>query len=492
MKTAQPFRSFVSACLLHPLRALTAAGWLTFSAAGLPAAAEEWRLVLRVTETTITRPSAKPSAGEPPAAAVQRAAAAEPVTETRTYEKRLTFGADYLASEEEKETEIYDFGSRRHFRLSAETNDHLDVSLYALVAFRVRELQNRIVLGNALRAGGVKEDSGMLDPFEAESLFGLELPEKAAPGAPPAPAKPDGFSRRVREDGGVEFVHGDRVVVGFTSGTLELAEGRRRDWERFLIHECAIHPRIRAQLVEAGHLPARLEFTSRDSFRTRTTVFESLRAEVAPAQTPGQRLAGRAPRQPLESEPLLAAIARTTGARPPTKAEAIAFADAAIAAGRPLDGLLALLEHGFQTGDQPTDEIRRHKKTFERDEPCRRFFGGRGQANNEERERSLAAYDSIDRTNLQKAYVLDILRANMLGPLGRSAEAKRLLIAALEVNPFLGGVYGDLGNLHFHAYEMAEAWTCWDVGRRLHPGHRLLAGATELERRFARDFPHLF
>ncbi|MGH8020176.1 MAG: hypothetical protein ACREIA_18240 [Opitutaceae bacterium] len=458
------------------------------------AAADEWQLGLRVTRTTITSPAVKPSpVTDGSSAPVTNTSAPEaPLTETHITEEQVSFGGGHMVIADEEKTKIYDFTAKRYFVLPAAADDYEDISLYALCAFRVRELQNRLFLGEAMGSAGVQADNVSFDRLDMESLFGLELPNKPSRAAGITAKPGEAFARNALADGTVTFSREGRAVTSFTPGSIRLSGARRRHWERYIVHACHIHPRIRSQIIAGGHLPGRLEFSAKDMNRTEKIAIEFIGTASAPDRAPARRLAGRTPRPPGAAKELEAIVTRAASTAPPTKADAIAFARKAIAEDRPLDGLLALLEYGLQSGDQPTGEIRRHNDVFKEDSQCRRFFSGGPQSTKEERERTLAAYDSIEREGLEKACVLDILRANMLAPLGKPAEAKRLFLAALEANPFLSGVYNDLGNLYYHAYNMAAAWVCWDAGRRLHPDHPLLESATDLERRLERDFPALF
>ena len=54
---------------------------------------------------------------------------------------------------------------------------------------------------------------------------------------------------------------------------------------------------------------------------------------------------------------------------------------------------------------------------------------------------------------------------------------------ALDHNPFLLGVYKDLGDCHLADYQVRRAWRCWEAARHLCATHPMLREIDDLERR---------
>jgi tetratricopeptide (TPR) repeat protein len=176
----------------------------------------------------------------------------------------------------------------------------------------------------------------------------------------------------------------------------------------------------------------------------------------------------------------------------PTMKSAVEFADKMAASDHPLDGLLGLFEIMFQSGDNIIGEIRRLRSKIENDQQCKSFFAAMNQSSQAACKQSAELLRKFDRTGLTKDYVIDIHLADALSSLGQGAEAERIFMSVLRRNPFLAGVWNDLGQLYHHEYEMNKAWLCWDVARRLAPNHPMLANITRNELRMENDFPEFF
>lgn len=64
-----------------------------------------------------------------------------------------------LSVESDGETSIFDFAKRRVYQLDEKSHTYADVSLFALIAFKVAELGNRFVLGK-ITSSVFKDKSG--------------------------------------------------------------------------------------------------------------------------------------------------------------------------------------------------------------------------------------------------------------------------------------------------------------------------------------------
>jgi hypothetical protein len=81
----------------------------------------------------------------------------------------------------------------------------------------------------------------------------------------------------------------------------------------------------------------------------------------------------------------------------------------------------------------------------------------------------------------EKAYVTGIFRANMESPLGNREAAVDLFVAALSKNPFITGVWKDLGDNLNGGYDAVDTWRCYDIARIITPTHPILADIAQRE-----------
>ena len=79
----------------------------------------------------------------------------------------------------------------------------------------------------------------------------------------------------------------------------------------------------------------------------------------------------------------------------------------------------------------------------------------------------------------------------MASPL-QADQAVDLFVGALEVNPYIAGVYKDLGDIHYRQYDMYTAWQCWDAARDLAPSHFMLGDIQKLEQHLETEYPEFF
>lgn len=415
--------------------------------------------------------------------------AAIPRTERQAGEEIVILGKDYFLVEKDGAKTMYNIKDRQVLAQQAGKQDWTAVSLYSDLGFRIMEYQNRVVLGRALAAGGVK-DSGvawMADPFELETLFAMRFPDARGKTV-------TGLKRETLGDGAWSFRRDRREVVRFMASTSKVPEELRAVFERWLVYTSRIHPDIRRDIVAKGFVPETLQAHWRNTGEEGTTALELKDVVIMEGNTHASA-AGLAvvpgPEGPLR-EVVDASHDAKRRAACPTRESAVKFADEAIASGRALDGFLGLLEITFQSGDDIAADLRSYRGRMEQDQLCKQFFEGMAQSDKASCEHAVKVLRAIDRKDLKKDYILDIHLADALSSLGQRGEAETLFLSVLRRNPFLVGVWNDLGQLYYRGYEMDKAWLCWDVARTICSEHPMLKSITAFERRMEGDFPEFF
>jgi hypothetical protein len=110
----------------------------------------------------------------------------------------------------------------------------------------------------------------------------------------------------------------------------------------------------------------------------------------------------------------------------------------------------------------------------------------------EQRAATIKSLERIRSKRPERAHFLTILEANKRVALGELDVAEELYLDGLEGNPFLTGAWVDLGDLYFKKLQMATAWRCWEVARRIDSAHPVLKSLNDLEKRLQADFPDYF
>jgi hypothetical protein len=243
-----------------------------------------------------------------------------------TFPLIVTLGHQYLSVDAKDTRTIYDFEHFRLYQLNLADRSFHEFSLYADIGFRVLEFRNRLGLGRALTAGGVKTlntETPLL-----EQLFSL----------------PDGQSHAE-----IEARHsGTQTVYQWQTHTLASVSDRVRplpsdyqaEYWRFLRYYAGGHPQIFEASKPLSGVPEVTSFVLTNFHtETRTMVLQNLAVmpdqpfslegftRAAPQQEPYVTLGLVAPDAPRQLEERLA------GAR---KDRDLAFAQ-----GRYLDSMLA-------------------------------------------------------------------------------------------------------------------------------------------------------
>jgi len=75
---------------------------------------------------------------------------------------------------------------------------------------------------------------------------------------------------------------------------------------------------------------------------------------------------------------------------------------------------------------------------------------------------------------------------------GEREMAKQMLLQVLAENPSITAAWKDLGDIYYADYDTEHAWQCWDIGRRLSPGHKLFSTVNKMEQKLETEYPQFF
>ncbi|MBI4550489.1 MAG: hypothetical protein HY714_06150 [Candidatus Omnitrophica bacterium] len=390
----------------------------------------------------------------------------------------VTIGKHFFSVSEGGVTQIYDFSKRRIFRIDPARKSLSEISLFAVAAFRRNEFYNRKMIWELLEKSGARESPG--SRFDLESLFGVE-----DAGAPEVAIleKTEGKSRVFLTDG--------EKAVWYVPGTAAVAPELKISYEKFFRYTQSVHPLILDRLFSEKTVPEALAYRFRD-LKSTTRVKLLLESAVErPDQgyvlpedyRPGYQ-SGFLAEDVKEAYEIMTRI--SAGTNTDEKHNRQWFLDRsreAFDAQRFLDAALFLFEYHLQTGDQASvAEPMRAISARQADDPSLLLFFNGLDLSSEDAARAAAdSLRSIRRDGLEEAHIVDIMLANAVYALGDHAGGIRGMISVLKKNPYITGVYKDLGQMFYDNYEMPLAWMCWDLARTLAPEHPMLAQVTELE-----------
>jgi hypothetical protein len=402
-------------------------------------------------------------------------------------------GPDSLLIQTPAYIRIYDFKNKKIVGLDPARKLFYPQSLYADLAFRAAELGNRTVLhavvGNALKG---KFGGQIFDPFFSEEMFSLQLPEKNSAYE----------LNKTKNKEATDYKHDNLVVSSFVPAATALAGEKQKQFSRFLIYGTYLHPEIRLDIEKSAKVPQKLMYFLDNQPIDKKRVTLTLK-KVTPGDYTFAIPAGFSEKHD-DKDPLISVYKRIkeTGSKPPANLQEQVLAEykAALESKNYLDIFLCLTEYNLQTGEILGDEMQAVKNEIKTDPECKKLLAGlRTPKTEQQAVAALASLDSIDVSKLKKAYLIDLFRANVIVALNgfgmhelktrEPSDPTKAFVSVLEHNPYLTGVYTDLGKFLETSYQQHYAWQCYDLARKFYPKHPFMADITAREQQLTELMP---
>lgn len=433
---------------------------LVLALACLPALAEEGLRV--VYETTLTL---VPTEG------------AETKVERETMTALLTPTAMLVRRKQEV---VYDFAARRIYDIDPDAGASRAYSLFAVPGFHEREIVNREYMNRVTAALGMGRDVDMVD---VESQFSMTA-EK------PAKVK---LKERKQGDARVFELNGRDAVVLVPSATM-IPESLRGAFSRLVIHQGAIHPRVRERILADGRLPQRLEFRWREIGRRGAVVWELIESAVEDVDIPAEL--AKYPPKPGAEGALMPLAWRVRHGEAGTARTAAGYQERVrtlLGEGRRLEALLVAFESSYATGTVDDALLKTVVDAAAGDPQAQAV---RRAAEIEAREgdakEALALLDSVSPEGLEGAPAIHVMRAMQRIRAGQADHALEDFGRALAINPMMVGPWLDAGRLYYFSYRMISAWDCWEAARAVDPLNPALKDIDQLEASLLRKHPEFF
>lgn len=383
----------------------------------------------------------------------------------------VTLGGGYLAIDTPKGRMIYDFKTRRRYAIDTARKQYVDYSLYDVVGFRVREMQNRRVLQGAL--GAIKAGT----PVPGMPLQENELSLLA--GAPGVVEEQDGGGLRTFSIGGVK-------LATWSEAGAKVDAADAAQFARFLRYAEGGHPQLLDMLGKGSVIPQQITFfvsgdrsVSLDVSAVRSVPPQAYDLKPYTPERDGGGIDGVFDRLAALTPEQLAAL---RGQYPCDIGDDVGAAQV-------LDTVLGKLECRLSYGT-PLSMTPEVKQAALASPPVKLLFAALDPG--KDSENALKTLAALREQAPRKTYMLKVFEAGQRGRLKQVKEASRLLTEALQTNPLLAGVYEDLGEMFLMQYDSARAWRCWDTGRRLVPGFVLFDKINKFEAELAANQPEYF
>jgi tetratricopeptide (TPR) repeat protein len=354
---------------------------------------------------------------------------------------------------------FYDFKNRCIYKSPDKSGKFYRLPMYYDLDGRVAETQNRLYLGGILKASGATLTE--YEPGQLEMLFGI-------------PVQTTETAITEEKTGAVTafFLDGKTKLAEFRASDREL-KGLKKSFLRLLNYEFHAHPEIKDRIIRAGKIPGYMSFTCLNNSYTITDSYE-LKNTGKEAADSGDFLKKLPIVYPAKME--ISGILEKAGRLKPVnsgsdKRETARLMKEAIAAGRPLDALLCVLDYSLSTGDKATDLIKTIAGDINTDAKSQVFIAGLSNHTREQAEASYKSLNSLDRKGLKYGHVIDIITADDYAAAGMYEKARKSFIRALDRSPRVAGCWKDLGDLLCSGYMYDEGWLCYETAERLSPAH---------------------
>lgn len=356
---------------------------------------------------------------------------------------------------------------------------------FSIIGYREAEFENRLFIKNAFKEVGVTDKQNLCELFELETLFSLEAKETD--------------KKQIKEqfkDRLYQYkVEGETVAeCDFTA--FSIPELYKDMFRKFLLYEYNLHPQIRRSILAYQKVPRTFNYRFKNNPFSTYYVKYKLKSvntnEYDNYLIPADYEISFDPENELDVI-MHEVIAEQSQVRQLSKEEFLKLFNKAFNQGNYLDANLAILECKLQTGEEIIDQMRKIAPYAETDRQLSLFVRGVYLTNNKETaKKAIESFDAIDRKSLKREHIIDINTADAKMVLGNLDEAKKMFLKVLRLNPYIVGVYKDLGGLFLQSYDTRRAWKCWDTARSLYPDHLMLKEITEYEEWLARKYPEYF
>ena len=366
---------------------------------------------------------------------------------------------------------VLDFARQRQLWVFRARGRYRGDSLYPVVAFRASELLNR---------------THILADLDAEAARYPWLPALFAHQLSIGRGGDDELSRSWAGDE-LRWHLGEHLLFTHSRRLTRLAPAHARAFTRFARYHLRGHPVILAYLQELAGLPERMTWIQHGPGEVQTQILTIDGVARAPvSRLDAYRLDGLT-REPSADDPWSVAIheAMSGGELGKRRADQqlVRALDAARAQGQHDEAVLLCLEHAMQNGPLPPgiDSL----EPFMADPGAQAVMAcvvGQQQIKSDADAHTLIrSFRALRGHFTAREHVLMSFEANLLASIKDFARAEILYREILARNPYLTGVYKDLGDLFASRFDMDRAWRCWDLARQLCPQHPRLVAVERFE-----------
>jgi len=392
----------------------------------------------------------------------------------------IEIGENFFSYETREVKYIYDLGTHKIITISAIDNTFVEGSLFATLIFKMNGFRSRLMLGQTLTTG-IVSDSHNSQIF-TEHLFSLTHLKEG----PKLAMKADNTS--------VSFSWEGKDLLSYSKEGEEVSRKEKEMFIKFFRYVYKGHPQILDQLSTDNIIPHAITINHyHTSFEKTSLELSSIRT------TPSEpySLDGYLP-APLQDKttPELTFLLNMKTSRDIKLKEHLAHllsrVDEEFENGNYLDTFLLYLEYSLCSGLQLPPSFQEQLPKMREDEDVANLQALISGINSEITEELLLQLEELEEKTTVQKHVIKIFQANTQTGLGNIKQAKELFFEVLETDPYITGVYMDLGGIYFRELNPGMAWLCWDTARTIAPSHKVVSEIEAFESRIIENYPEYF
>jgi tetratricopeptide (TPR) repeat protein len=263
-------------------------------------------------------------------------------------------------------------------------------------------------------------------------------------------------------------------------------------FEKFLIYEARIHPEIRKAMVSNRCLPKRMRFRYETTSGKSEVEWISLQADTQSTTAYTKELQMAPPAQSDEVDRLISEELPAIADRGLRGEDFEKMFAKSIDLRSYLDAMLVSVEFYLMSGQQTINALQTIKPFIETDPQLLAYLSGLDVSSKAAARLSMIELAEIDRTNLFRQHILDVALADTFKETLKYKAAEELYIKALQQNPYMTGVWVNLGDLYYRTMRMEKAWNCWNAAFALQSDHPALDPIKDRNTLLSDGFPEYF
>jgi len=375
------------------------------------------------------------------------------------------------------DTTVYDFTNNQIIFFNNKDHTYYQRSLFSVVAFNLMEFKNRQFLSDVLSKSGV--DNNPMGRLPTEHLFSIHYKKNPLTLAP------------TQSGDWIRYGHKDMPLIRFQRGE-KIQASKAKAYVQFLRYRLGGHPLILDALLEQQTIPRRLEF-SRYNMNRQVLDYQlssmQKNSGLFPDIVDFREIAGD---DADEIETLIFNNRKLASQADRHFNELIANAEKHYQDKNYLSSMLSYLEFTLTKGADLPASFHDRKTNLTANQQVRQLMKHINPSNKEEAELAVKTLTSLREFSGDTKHVMDIFIGNIRANLGEDEQAHELLFEAIKKNGMIAGVYKDLGDSYFNAYQTRLAWLCWDFARQIANDHKMLQHINAYENELVENFPEFF